>query len=355
VPVRLIRINETDQARREFTNAGISDRASDKLLYCDIVSNTGLVPYGFNRNTVLIHALLEEVDVLFYIDDDVAPYVLQKKGDQIVTKEVDHFGTHLKELEKGADITTSDYSGYNILPYAHFDGMEELLTGLQKENMMEFWRHASRHNCLFVQHDLKPVSVHTTKVIGGNMALDLRKKEKVLPFFSPIYKLDDETFLARGEDTLIAVLGESRGVRCVDVDMFIFHDTYGDYPQVPSLENKAATQERFFYACTGWIGRNPFLNYILGNSLEQAKQRQRANLYAGVQALIKYTENERYSVLPRAFEAAWNNLPQMVLDYHETMDAWDEFMRKFGRVWRKSQEERAGRIKELKISEKIRQ
>jgi hypothetical protein len=233
--------------------------------------------------------------------------------------------------------------------------MEELLTGLQKENMMEFWRHASRHNCLFVQHDLKPVPVHTTKVIGGNMALDLRKKEKVLPFFSPIYKLDDETFLARGEDTLIAVLGESRGVRCVDVDMFIFHDTYGDYPQVPSLENKAATQERFFYACTGWIGRNPFLNYILGNSLEQAMQRQRANLYAGVQALIEYTENERYSVLPRAFEAAWNNLPQMVLDYHETMDAWDEFMRKFGRVWRKSQEERAGRIKELKISEKIRQ
>lgn len=328
VPVKLTKINSADAERKEFAEHGISAKTTEKLLYCSMQSNTGLVPYGFNRNMVLIQAILEKMDVLFYIDDDVAPYVLQNVDGRLTEKEVDFFGAHLAAIRKGADVTTSDYSGYNILPYAYFDGMQELLTGLQKDRMLEFWRHARMHKCLFLQHDEKPVAVHTKKVIGGNMAVSLRDKNKILPFFSPVYSLDGETFLARGEDTLITSLGEKKGLQCVDVDMMIFHNTYGDYPEIPSLKNKQSTQERFFFACTGWIGRNPFWNFIEGTALESVRTRQQANLIIGTKGLVGYTGNNRFSLLPRAYEAAWNSLPQMIVDYKETMDAWEEFISK---------------------------
>jgi hypothetical protein len=160
------------------------------------------------------------------------------------------------------------------------------------------------------------------------MAVSLRDKNKILPFFSPVYSLDGETFLARGEDTLITSLGEKKGLQCVDVDMMIFHNTYGDYPEIPSLKNKQSTQERFFFACTGWIGRNPFWNFIEGTALESVRTRQQANLIIGTKGLVGYTGNNRFSLLPRAYEAAWNSLPQMIVDYKETIDAWEEFISK---------------------------
>lgn len=326
IPVTIVRINEADRARIAFAKAGISEETTEKLLHCETVSHSGLVPYGFNRNNVLIEAILQKMDVLVYIDDDVAPYVLKRIDGKIVKEEVDFFGRHLGEIEKGADITTSDYSGYNILPYAYFDGMQQLLVALQKDTMLEFWRHARMHECLYLQHNKEIIPVRTKKVIGGNMAIDLRNRMKVLPFFSPYYEMEGTTFLARGEDTLIANIGESRNLNCVDVDMYIFHNTYGDYPEVPSLKDKKATQERFFYACTGWIGRNPFMNYMLGNTQEVTRKRQQSNLLIGVKALIDYTGNDIYSILPKAHDAAWNSLPKAVVDYRQTMDAWDEFI-----------------------------
>ena len=326
IPVTTVRINEAEKAYGAFEAAGISQKTADKLLHCDTVSHSGLVPYGFNRNTVLIEAILQKMDVLVYIDDDVAPYVLKRIDGKITEEEVDFVGRHLGEIEKGADITTSDYSGYNILPYAYFDGMQQLLLAVQKETMQEFWKHSRMHECLYTQHGKEVIPVRTRKVIGGNMAIDLRNRLKVLPFFSPYYELNGTTYLARGEDTLIAHIGESRNIKCVDVDMYIFHNTYGDYPEVPSLKEKKSTQERFFYACTGWIGRNPFMNYMLGYAHDALRKRQLANLIIATKALIDYTGNDIYSVLPDAHQAAWDSLPQAVVDYQQTMDAWDEFI-----------------------------
>ena len=80
VPVTLVKINRARDAEDRFDEMGISQRTKEKLLHSSVVGISGLVPYGFNRNNVLIEALLGGNDILFYIDDDVAPYVLKKKG-----------------------------------------------------------------------------------------------------------------------------------------------------------------------------------------------------------------------------------------------------------------------------------
>ena len=56
------------------------------------------------------------------------------------------------------------------------------------------------------------------------------------------------------------------------------------------------------------------------------RKRQLANLIIATKALIDYTGNDIYSVLPDAHQAAWDSLPQAVVDYQQTMDAWDEFI-----------------------------
>lgn len=328
VPVTLVKINRARDAEDRFDEMGISQRTKEKLLHSSVVGISGLVPYGFNRNNVLIEALLGGNDILFYIDDDVAPYVLKKKGVQIYEEEIDFFGRHLAEIEKGARFTTSDYSGFNILPYAHFDGMEELLVGLQKDAMLEFWKHSEEHHCLYVQHNSEPVPMGTHKVLGGNLAVDLRNKKELLPFFSPHYELDGKVYLARGEDTLIANLAEEAQISCVDIDMYIFHNTYGDYPEIPDLKTKEKTQERFFYACTGWIGRNPFMNYLQGSSLKRVRAKQYSNIILGAKKLARYTGNDKFNILPRAHSAAWNSLDLMIRDYNDTMMAWEEFVSK---------------------------
>ena len=336
VSVTTVKINQATYVQKAFAEMGVSEKTSRKLLFCDVVNHAGLVPYGYNRNNVLIQAVLEEADILFYIDDDVAPYVLKKKSpegkrigeDNIVKEEIDLFGRHLQEIEKGARFTTSDYSGFNILPYAYFDGMDELLIGLQKENMLEFWERSREHQCMFLQHPYEPIPKRTNKILGGNLAIDIRDRKKILPFFSPVYEVSGTTYLARGEDTLIASLAEEAKLNCVDIDMYIFHNTYGDYPEVPSLKNKKSTQERFFYACTGWIGRNPFMNYLHDNATDRVRWIQYDNLVMGTHKLIKYTGNEMFSILPEAHRSAWDSLPMMIEDHKETMDAWGEFLSK---------------------------
>ena len=98
-------------------------------------------------------------------------------------EEIAFIGTHLYGMSLGATVTSSDYSGYNILPPASFEGMTDLLWGLHKEDMSEFWQSSEIHVGLIVQEagasNLQP----TTKVLGGNMGIRMSALTMLPPFF----------------------------------------------------------------------------------------------------------------------------------------------------------------------------
>ena len=112
-----------------------------------------------------MQALLSGSEVLVFVDTDVYPRVLVKENNQIKEKEIDFFGRHLEYLQKEeVIITTSDYSGYYIIPPMNFSGMKELFLGLQKEDAYEFLINSEKHNCLNLDNDKKRKVFETDKI-----------------------------------------------------------------------------------------------------------------------------------------------------------------------------------------------
>ena len=142
----LIKLQSNERAHLIMKEIGVRHSSIHQLLYCPLIDAHGLIPYGFNRNQALMEAMFTGTDYLIFVDSDVRPEVLRKTPDGAVqSEEIDFIGAHLHGLSLGADVTSSDYSGYNILPPASFDGMKDLLWGLHKETMTDFWQNSEAH------------------------------------------------------------------------------------------------------------------------------------------------------------------------------------------------------------------
>ena len=312
----------------QFHRLGLSNLSTVTLLGCPVEIQRGMAPYGFNRNIVLFEAMMRRVDTLFFVDNDVIPSVLTMTPDGIKCIETDFFGAHLEQLNAGAHVTTGEYSGYNILPHATFDGMEYLLDGLQKSDMLKYWKNSETHRCLILQppvRELKPCS----KILGGNCAIKISALRNLPPFFSSQYIVGGEMFLCRGEDTVLGIEIAKSGTVCTDIGLNPLHDTYKNYPIEPDLRKDPETQERFYYACTGWVGRNPFLNFMQGADLKATREFQERQLMRGLKALKKYTSNPRFLGVIKNFEISWNSLGRYINEYERQLGAWEELKSRY--------------------------
>jgi len=329
-----VQINNAQQIIEQQRRMGVSSESIKILLDCPALEKYGVVPYGINRNYVVMQALLSGSEVLVFVDTDVYPRVLVKENNQIKEKEIDFFGRHLEYLQKEeVIITTSDYSGYYIIPPMKFSGMKELFLGLQKEEAYEFLINSEKHNCLNLDNGKKRKIFETDKILGGNVAIKLRAFKELPPFFSIVYNVNGEHILSRGEDTLLGIKLRETDKKCIDIDTRIFHNTFGNYPVVPDIRNNSNIKDRFYYACLGWIGRNPFLNWLKGEDIEEVKGKQKENIIIGSQAVASYLNDERFLILPKALEISYIDLKRVIDEYRKTLRAWNEFIEKIER-WR---------------------
>ena len=341
IPLYAIDVKNPEFCLEQSRRLGMSETSRKALLECPVDVGFGLVPYSYNRNIVLIEAMLRCMDILIFVDNDVFPAVLKEtssKDEEVnrhneisepVTEDVDFFGEHFKHLRAGSQITTGEYSGYNILPHAFFDGMEDLLFGLQKSEMLEYWQNSGTHRCLALKPpEHRPVPVK--KILGGNTAITLSVFSKLPPFFSSHYIVDNELYLNRGEDTVLGLGIAKCGIVCTDIGIYPFHDTYKNYPAEPDLRDDTDTQNRFFYACTGWVGRNPFYNYLLGNDVKSVREFQREHLERGLSALAGYTSNPKYNDVLRNFDVSWDSLERYINEYENVLEAWGQFIKRSG-------------------------
>jgi len=324
LPLFTIDIKNPGYCAEQFRRRGISDAAARTLLECPVGKGSVLVPYGFNRTVVMIEAILRGVDILFFVDYDVFPSVLMMTPDGPVAIDIDFFGAHLEQLASGSQVTTGEYSGYNILPPASFDGMDDLLVGLQKSEMTGYWQSSQTHRCLMVApsaREIKPSS----KILGGNVAIKLSSFSGLPPFFSSHYTVGGNVFLCRGEDTVLGLEIAKAGIVCTDIGLSPLHDTYQNYPVEPDLCGDRSVQERLYYACTGWVGRNPFLNYIIGADLKAVRGYQRERLKHGLGALVGYTSNPAFTDILKNFDTSSDNLGRYINEFENVLEAWEEF------------------------------
>ncbi len=337
VKVFLVKVNDSPEIIKSLIKMDLSIENIEVLLNCHTLEKHKLVPYGMNRNYALIQALLSGSEVIVFIDTDVYPKLLVKETDEVREKEIDFIGRHLEYLKKEkVIITTSDYSGYSIIPPMIFTGMKELFIGLQKEDTYEFVRNSDKHGCLNLDNDKERKVFETSKILGGNVAIKLTNFKEIEPFFSTVYHVNGENFLTRGEDTILGIRFKNSYKKCIDIDTKIFHDTFGNYPQLPDIKKDQSIKDRFYYTCLGWIGRNPFLNWLKGEDVKETKKRQKEKLVIGSKAVSSYLGDERFLILPEALEISYHNLQRVINEYRNTMKAWDGLIKKLAKwEWNK--------------------
>jgi hypothetical protein len=337
VKLDLLNVSSPGLLREEMRRSGIAIDAIDALLALPDGGPDGEVPYGAYRNAVLFKALLEGIDYLLFFDSDVEPRVLtQLEGLDARWEEVDFVGTHMRSLVKeDVTATTSEYSGYYIIPPISFSGLGDLLTGLGKGMALEYMEDCKDHRCL----NLGPISPGlprpTDKPLGGNLGLNLTQPWRLAPFYSTIYSYSGLTVKGRGEDTLLGQTISASGGKIMDVDLRIFHHTYDHFPVTPDIRVKSI-RDRFYWACLGWIGRNPFLSWYLDqHSLLETDWRsettvQRIGLEIGGEKAATYLQDERFKHLGPAFEASFEALPQAIERYQLLMRGWEALLTALG-------------------------
>ncbi len=284
-----------------------------------------MVAYGTSRNYVLIAALMLGINYIMFFDTDIYPKILAEFHNEKSTFiNIDFISSHLKYLKKNDVIlSTSDYTGYYIIPKMNFPYLMELLRGVQKEDRFYY---ISSVDTPVTRNTQSENIFNTQKALGGNMALDLSKLDIIPPFFSTTLIMDDECFLGRGEDTLFGPEVHGSG-RCVDIDLFVFHNCFGDFPDKPIITMQK-NLDRFYYACMGWVIRNPFLNWIRDkysiSTEEINKEKRYKSLMIGSKAAAKYFKDERFLKLPRAFKLSYQKLEDDIKKYEDLMYVWEK-------------------------------
>lgn len=325
-----------DRLRNRLISGGLTDDQVDGLLNVSSWERYRQVPYGAYRNAALLQAILAGVDALLFFDTDVYPKVLTRVDRESAEfRDVDFVGTHMASLLKRRTVaTTSDYSGYYIIPPMGFRGLDQLLAGLCKEQLQGYLADCSRHHCLNLGRPVPGSPRPTRKLLGGNLGLNLRQPESLSPFYSTMYVFEGKCVQGRGEDTLLGEAIARSNAQMVDVDLRIFHDTYPDFPRVPDIQQRAV-RSRFYRACLGWIGRNPFLTWFLDRSgqlkesFDEAIEIQRQGLAQGGLTAAEALHDPRFARLGPAFEASLDELPVAIQRYKRLIKAWAGFLDAF--------------------------
>lgn len=340
IDVHIVKINSSSYLKNKLEELKISEEAIKNLIGDLSLPFDGRAPYGQSRNHVIIEAMLTGSDVLLFIDTDVYPEVIVRKIDslgndcresgldEIVIEKIDFIGRHLELLEKKeVAITTSDYTGYYIIPPMMFSKMKELFSGLKKESAYLYIKNYNSHQCLSTDNGIHRKIFKTDKVLGGNVAIKLDLFKKIVPFFSTTYEVNNNKYLTRGEDTVLALqMKEYNEFEFYDIDTKIFHDTYGNFPESPDILNDKNIKDRFFYACMGWIGRNPFLNYLNGEDVKERYEFEHKNLLFGSKEIADYLNDIRFLELPKAHRIAYENLESVKEEFELFKKSWREFI-----------------------------
>ena len=314
---------------RRLSESGLQDRDVNRLLKVPSWRSWKEAPYGASRNAILFTALLEGIDHLIFFDSDVWPRELGALDDERpLWKEIDFVGEHLAALSLPSVIaTSSEYSGYYIVPPMKFDGLDQLLTGLGKASDPNFMTRLTDRGCLATSNPGQVRTESTSKLLGGNLGLSLGMPELLAPFYSSGYEFWGMYVLSRGEDTFLSQGLAALGSEMIDIKLPVFHDTFINFPSKPKIQSKEV-RDRFYNACLGWIGRNPMLAWrqadlgLLKNSLEEELEQQKRGLRLGGEMAARYLSDDRFDTLADALESSVDALPQAIARYQSLVIGW---------------------------------
>ncbi len=85
----------------------------------------------------------------------------------------------------------------------------------------------------------------------------------------------------------------------------------------------------------GWIGRNPFLNYLHDEDIKSVYEYEHRNLVKGSKLIAEYLDDDRFLILPKAHDISYSYLDTVIKEFHEFKNSWFEFIDLFERGGKK--------------------
>ncbi len=235
--------------------------------------------YAAQRNIILYKAMQQHVDCLIFIDDDEYPMAVTRSGENALWSGQHVIEDHVKYLQF-SDITNGYHCGYvSPLPALEFDGIVDepvfrSFVGALSSDVLK-WddlkkvmqaggvTYADKQVLIDRKALLVEEEHHSKFITGGNLGINLTKKEKVLPFYNPPG--------ARGEDSFLSTCLTGHTVK--RIPCYTFHDGFSLYGTLLhgtlptrlreiNFYDSQAVIRRFSAACTGWIRYKPLYVYI---------------------------------------------------------------------------------------------
>lgn len=302
--------------------------------------------YAMKRNAVLYFAVKNKMDSIVFLDDDEYPIANVRLDNGLAWKGQETLWTHIQGIQH-ADMTHGYHCGYiSPIPQLEFNKKlseedfqifieaisNDIITWASiKEKMADggvtYAAPESKESGL----DIWIKNVGGMKFISGaNLAIRLKDKKKVFPFYNPPG--------ARGEDTFLSTCIDSCQV--LKVGCYTFHDAFSSYDQLlngvlpKTLKvidgKKPSVVKRFQQAAVGWIRYKPLLVYI--TQPEQYEQQMLEVEYALlciVPKLCQYFENNDFQMILKEFYRYRKYVADHFADFENTKKAWVKIMVSF--------------------------
>lgn len=316
---------------RELVTHGVITVAEAKLVFGE--------GYAMKRNAVLYLAMKSKMDCLIFLDDDEYPLANVRAEGGVMWKGQEVLSTHIQNICQ-CDMTHGHHCGYiSPLPQINFN---DTFTEQDFKRFIETisndiieWESVKEKmadgGVSFAQvATIQNRTVQEVKESGGmkfisgaNLGLNLKKPDKLFPFYNPPG--------ARGEDTFLSTCIGDCTIR--KVPCYTFHDAYCAYPSLLSgaLPNRfkvmnltsSAIYKRFFKAAIGWIRYKPLLLYITKPENYRAQIAQmHENLDAVLPKLCAFVGNDDFQKMAKELMFYDAHVEQHFDEFETTKRAW---------------------------------
>nr|WP_312578259.1 hypothetical protein [Sedimentibacter sp.] len=304
--------------------------------------------YAAKRNSVLYTAMKNKINYLIFLDDDEYPIAVTNTRSSAIWGGQQVLSTHLKYID-GADITNGHHCGYiSPIPYIKFnndmteDDFRLFIEAISNDiinwdtirSVMNNGGVTYADTKILVNQDAEEVQEvnHTKFISGANLCINLKKSERVLPFYNPPG--------ARGEDTFLSTCLSNR--RVLRVPCYAFHDGFSTYNHLmdgvlpTKLKYIQADSEkivtRFYRACIGWIRYKPLLIYITQRENYETKiEEMRKQLKVTLPKICTYFGRKDFMNILKELERYNNNVEKHYNQFIKTQEIWtkiNEFLNK---------------------------
>ena len=297
--------------------------------------------YAAKRNIVLYYAMKKKMDFLIFMDDDEYPMAVTEKGGDCLWSGQHVIDQHINTL-KFADITNGFHCGYiSPIPSVEFDEVlnEDVFRAFIEalSNDVLSWdsirQVMNNGGVTYADKEIlisKKVSlveeVNGAKFItGGNLGLNLQRKDKINPFFNPPG--------ARGEDTFLSTCLSNVTVKRIPT--YTFHDGFAIYKNllngVLPIHLKAINPseskviiDRFYRACVGWVRYKPLYTYITNrDGYEEVIKNMREKLEATIPLICAFFNREEFRNIPDELDKFDRDVKEHFEQFEKTKQIWE--------------------------------